>query len=321
MNKHVTDSDIDKLKSQIDSWYVALPDIEDIPPIPPVVQGWSSGAFTMHKSSLFDAFSAMRGKVLNHSSMFAARETTTSLENTWWMQRQYTGDVPEISIGLPMATNGQSVAQDLSSSMNKIANAMKADGRLFYIRLGWEMNLSGWAWKVTDSNLNQWRTRWSQYYDIFKNVVGNKAQVGFNPNIGVNQSGLSGSINKAFVVGKVDWCGPDAYDCWPAFTTDTNVGTQLNRDQGLKWWGENAKAHGVKLALPEWGVASGSAWAGNQGNDNARYITEIRAWCDTYSSNLLFESYFNEQASYLKSDLVLPQNPMSRDRYRQLWGV
>src|SRR5205814_230822 len=105
----------------------------------------------------------------------------------------------------------------------------------------------------SDGNLSQWRSRWSQYYRIFKSALGAKGLVGFNPNIGGNQSGLSGSILRAWVDGEVDWCGPDAYDCWPPFNSDLNVREQFTRDQGLNWWAVAAAGKGVPLCLPEWG--------------------------------------------------------------------
>jgi hypothetical protein len=280
----------------------------------------SSGAYTDHDAAQGSQFATMRNRALKNASMFPTRNGgTAAFENTWWINSA--GSVPEIAVAIPMALDGGSLSTDLSSSMTKIANAMKADGRLYYVRLGWEMNLPAWAWKVTNSNLTQWRSRYSQYYDIFKSICGAKALVGFNPNDGANQSGLTGSIMQAWVDGKVDWAGPDNYDWYAGFTSDASVANHLTKDQGMNWWITQCEAKSVPLAVPEWGLSSGTSAGSNGGGDNPRYFTEINRWLQAAKDqgvNVLFESYFNETQSYLLSDLI-GNNPNGRARYRSLW--
>lgn len=301
---------------------------DPIPPVtPPGTTGsvtWPSGAFTVNDAAQLTAMGAWRGRPMTVGAAFTSRESPAALESMWWLEEQHMPKGLPVAIGIPMALAG-GLGQDLSSSMAKIAAAMKADGRLFWIRLGWEMNLPQWAWHVNDSNLAQWRSRWSQYYAIFKKALGDKGQVGFNPNVGGNQSGLSGSILRAWVDGQVDWCGPDAYDCWPAFTSDAAVAEQLTRDQGLNWWAKTAVAKGVPLCLPECGVSSGAQWAGHQGGDNPRYVTEISKWllaANKQGKGVGFDAWFNEPASYVASAIYPPNlNPRAGAQYKTLWSA
>lgn len=283
------------------------------PPADPIT--WASGAFTDHDPSVLAAMGTWRGRAMGVATVYPSRGGTAALENTWWIGAA--GAAPAIAVGVPMALDGGSIATDLSSSLTKMAAAMKADGRQYYIRLGWEMNLGGWAWKVTDANLPQWRSRWSQYYAIFKNALGAKGLVGFNPNGGGDQSGISGGVLRAWVDGQVDWCGPDQYDCYPPFSTDANVAIQHAKTGGLDFWASTARAKGVRLAVPEWGVSSGTQWAPYAGGDNPRYVTEMIAWMEANADIMAFDSYFNEPAAYVASAIYpASTNPKAAAAYQ-----
>jgi hypothetical protein len=203
-----------------------------------------------------------------------------------------------------------------------MAQALKADGRTAVIRLGWEMNLDGWAWKCTEANLAQWRRRWSQYYDLFKGILGDKALIGLNPNVGPSQTGMKGDwVELMWVSGKVDWCGPDTYDCWEPFTSQANIDTQWNREFGWKWWSAKAIAKKIPLAIPEWGVSSGYQWAGHRGNDNPRFITEMSKFLKYHQDQggtVLLDGYFHDSESYLLSDFKT--NPKAGAEYNRLFG-
>jgi hypothetical protein len=269
------------------------------------------------------AFQTWRGLPLDHLAVFPTRNGgPTGLANTWFIPPKDLGTA--ISIALPMAYEEGSLNDDLTVPFTSIANALKADGRLMYLRLGWEFNIPWTEWQATDGNLTQWRNRYSQYYSLFKNILGVKALIGLNPNVGNQQTGISGEwVSKVWVDGKVDWVGIDAYDCWEPFTTQANIDDQLNRTYGLRWWSNLAISKKLPLALPEWGVSSGYQWAGHQGNDNPTYITEIDKFLKEHQSKggtVLFQSYFSERADYVKSALP-DQNPKAGAKYKTLFGA
>ncbi len=269
-------------------------------PTPTPTGPWLSGAYTQHSASTFSAMSKWRGKPLEIAGVFATYDMAVNdIGNTWYLGSNVVPVGVPVALGMPMCVKGGVVSQDLSVQMLAAAKAIKARGVVTYVRLGWEMNIDQ-PWKVTDANLVTWRSRWATYYDVFKSTAGVLAQVGFNGNIGPNQSGLSGSLEKAMVVGCVDWVGPDAYDCWPPFNSDANVKQQHLATQGLDWWADLAKRWNVPLCLPEWGGSAGTQWAGHSGGDNPRYPTEIKKWLSAQPS-VGFDCYFNEPQSYVDS--------------------
>jgi hypothetical protein len=306
------------------------PEEPEAPPEEPPVEGdlvtWESGAFLMHNATHVSGFATYRDRPPQVICVFTSRESQAQIANTWWLGPSYipAGYTGAIALGLPMCADNQTVSANISSEVAAIANAVRDYGdNVLHARLGWEMNLH-WAWKVTDANLSLWRSRWSTYHDILKSILGSQVQVVFNPNIGPNQSGLSGSIEQAWVNGKVDAAGPDSYDCWPPFTNTSNINYQLDTTYYLRWWANLCRAKDVPLCLPEWGVSSGTQWAGNCGNDNALYIETMFDYFREVDDVLGWEAYFNETAGYLESDIFRPSgsvsNPLASAKYAELWA-
>jgi hypothetical protein len=282
---------------------------------------WSSGAYTEYDEARLAQLGAFRGMPMDHASMFPTRdEGVDGIANPWYIEKAGKA-VPRIMIGMPMAPNGGSLADDLTPAIKVMIANHKADGRPLDVRLGWEFNLPGGedrAFSVTDANLPQWRDRFKQYADLFLSGLGtNMCRIFFNPNGGPNQSGLSGSIERAYVEGYAQGAGPDEYDSWGAWTSDASVANHLNRDQGLEWWADFCTRHGIGLVIPEWGL-----WRADQqgGGDNPRYITEMRAFMDRKRALMLLDSYFDERGDYLRSDL-LEQNPRAGAEYKRLWSA
>lgn len=289
------------------------------------VLGVNSGVYMPGNSAtLASRFATYRGRALGNMSVFPTRDQgTAGLADTSFIPPAATAD--SLAVAMPMTLTD--LTDDLTAPATTLANAFKTDGRPVYLRLGWEMNLPEWPWAVTDnpattSNLTQWRARWSQLYDLFKTILGDQVQIGLNPNIGPAQTDLTGDwLDKIWVTGKVDWVGVDAYDCYPPYTSAANIAEQLDRDYGLRWWSLQARARGVPLALPEWAVASGTQWAGNEGLDNPTYIQTIHDFIAEHiaaGGTFLFESYFHETASYLLSDFT--SNPNAGAKYKALFG-
>jgi hypothetical protein len=242
-------------------------------------------------------------------ALFPTHDNLGELDNTWYLGSAYlpAGWTGDVSLAMPMCDDTHDVTQDISTQITNVANDLAAYTSVnrWFIRLGWEMNLF-WPWAVNDSNLATFRARWSTYTDIFRAALGSKCVMVFNPNIGPPQSGLSSSIDAAFVDGKVDAAGPDIYDCWEPFIDAGDIAQHFTGDQELNWWVDLCEDKGVDLCVPEWGVSSGTQWAGHCGGDNPLYIDTMVGFYKTNSGIMLFESYFNESASYLESDIWVP---------------
>ena len=92
----------------------------------------------------------------------------------------------------------------------------------------------------------------------------------------------------------MDTVGVDSYDMWPPATTSANWNVQLNGTQGLNYWLNFAKAHGKKLAVPEWGnVMPGTIATGDHaGGDDPAYVNDMAGFFQANAANLAWESIF-----------------------------
>ena len=117
-----------------------------------------------------------------------------------------------------------------------------------------------------------------------------------------------------------DILGVDYYDQWEPiynsgqaafrFGTADTFGT-MNYYLGI------VRTKARKLGLGEWGVASGTQWAGHQGGDNPYYINYLMDWLATNAADIEMVSYFEEPASYLKSDITTTAtNPNARTAFQ-----
>ncbi|MBT0770728.1 hypothetical protein KIH74_17420 [Kineosporia sp. J2-2] len=283
---------------------------------------WSSGVHTTgHSLDEARAFAARRGRPLGHFAVFPSRDAgPAGLADTWWLPPRDLGEM--ISVAVPMTYDGGSLADDLSEPLRRMAGALAADGRVCVIRLGWEFNLANWPWHVTEANLPQWRARFAQYASLFRAELGERALVGLNANIGGSQTGMRPDwAERVWMPEHMHWAGPDAYDCYEPYTTDAAVAAHWNGQHGLRWWSDFALAQRVPLALPEWGVASGTQWAGHRGGDNPRYVAEMHAFLRYHverGGTVLLDTYFHEREPYLRSDF--DANPRAGAEYARRWG-
>jgi len=284
---------------------------------------WSSGVHTTgHSIDEARAFADLRGRPIGHFSGFPTRDNgPAGLADMWWMPPPDLGDL--ISVGVPMTYDGGSLADDLSEPLRQMARALKEDGRVCAIRLGWEFNIDNWPWFLSEANLPQWRDRFGQYAGIFHDELGERALVGLNANLGGSQTGMRPDwAERVWMAQSMDWVGVDAYDCFEPYNTEEWITKHWTMQHGLKWWSDFALARSVPFALPEWGVAAGTQWAGHEGGDNPRYITEMHKLLRYHvdrGGTVLLDTYFHDREPYLRS--AFEANPRSGAEYVRLWGI
>jgi hypothetical protein len=197
------------------------------------------------------------------------------------------------------------------------------------VRIDWEMNLPDTGGgqngaQLTSSNLSSWTARFNAVAAGIKhNCPG--ARIDFNPNHGPDQTdGCNGSTNctrQAFqaVKANVDIYGVDTYDTYPPVKADNSGwGMRLNNPNELDDARKYAIANGKTFSVPEWGV-----WCvcnpdpSQKGGDDPKYIEDMVNYFHQYAANMAYETYFNETAPYIVSDLVA-SNPNSRAKYKSL---
>lgn len=312
-----------------DRWYASLPDVKPVPPVePPVVvppkTGWSVGVWAQHDATLaakwFDWIGRGPGRTRSHVTMFVTHKAGISeMTNGWWMERVPTGR--GLSLRVPLVPAGApNLKADLTDTWKIIARQAASIDPNALVCPGWEMNLPGWAHKVTSANADQWRDAWARCYDTMKAEAPGLI-IGFNPNGGdLGQTGID--IRRVMDTIEYDAAGPDQYDCWPGMTGTANTATMFSRPGGLQWWADVTQQMKVPLIVPEWGVSSGDQWKGHTGGDNDRYIGEMFAFFHR-TPHLSHESYFNEPDWYIKSDLFLggkaTSNPKAAAAYQGNW--
>lgn len=124
--------------------------------------------------------------------------------------------------------------------------------------------------------------------------------------------------------------GDDVTDLWGLHYYDVNgqfniqkrwdefyVLTRLGGPQGLGTWFAEAKKHGKKLGVPEWGVWSRSVSAATA--DNPLYIQNIYNAFKANAADLAYENYYNCPVVHrLYPD---SQFPKASALYRKLWSA
>jgi hypothetical protein len=319
------------IANMIDRWYDTLPTAETTPMPPPTVPpktGWNVGVWSQHDRAQAEAWFQWigrgPGRTRSHVTMFVTHDKNeAAMTNDWWTRAPY-GIPPGrgLSLRIPLVPGGDTdLKKDRSATFRTIARQAAAIDPNALICPGWEMNLPGWPHKVTAGNLDAWRAAWTRCYDVMKAEAPGLI-IGFNPNGGdLGQTGVD--IRKAWVEGKVDAAGPDQYDCWPGDLDTATRSQMLDRPGGLQWWADLTKAQRVPLIVPEWGVSSGTQWRGHTGGDSSRYIQFMFDFFKR-TPHLSHESYFNEPAPYVASDIfrvggARPSNPKAGLSYQELW--
>lgn len=105
-----------------------------------------------------------------------------------------------------------------------------------------------------------------------------------------------------------------------AIRTVAERDARFGRDRGLDWWLSFARNHGKPFGLPEWGVSSGTQWAGHAGGDNPFFVRSVYGWLSANRQQVAYEGYVEEPASFVVSALMEPTpNDASRAEYQ--WQV
>jgi len=293
----------------------------------PGASGWRSGmpwAFGVfgHTASKVAAFEAMAGTVMDFVDMHPGWESLIppGFGAGWWYA-PLIGQPYTLHVSCPMY-GPDGVGVDHAAYFAQAAAAVYAAGfRKVWWRLGTEFNLPN-PWTCTDSNYTQWITRFRQASAAIRGATPD-ATILINVNEGNSQS-CSNATTLAVVealAADYDVLSVDYYDQYPPifndsqrdarFGTATTFGT-------INYWLAAARRLGRKFALPEWGVSSGTQWAGNAGGDNPYYINAVFDWLGANADTVSLVSYFEEDLPYLRSDITTTAiNPNARTAFQQ----
>lgn len=293
--------------------------------IRPTLSGlpWYNGVFdnTNASTAKVDAFAAMSTRPIDVVDAHPDWVDLPGGTGKDWWYAAHVGRGYNMQVSAPLVNTSISVSG--ASAWGACAASMVAAGfTKAYYRPGLEMNLSGKPDSCTDANFATWKTRFIEVANAIRAASPN-ARIILCLNEGLGSGALS-TANQAALAADLaayyDVLAVDYYDQWEAILNSTQAAARFGDSTTfgtMNYWLARAQALGKSFALPEWGVSSGSQWAGHTGGDNAFYINYVLDWCATNSATVEFVCYFEEPAAYLKSDITTTAtNPNSRTAYR-----
>ena len=242
----------------------------------------------------------------------------------------FAGFKGRLALGLPMLPSNRAGQWDdiLSGAhddvFRTIARNMKAAGfGDSAVRVGLEANGDWFPWGANASNA-------AQYKAAFRRIVGvmraQAPQLSFWFDTSASANPLPGGSNRLDVFSMlypgddvVDGISMDHYDFYSVVAhnaTEFAAAMRPANGAGLGDAVDFARKHGKGFAVPEWGLHA------QQGaGDNPYFFTGMYGFFQQNKDVLVFEDYFNEDASYIGASIWDPvQNPQSSAVYKQLWG-
>lgn len=275
---------------------------------------WDSGS-NGHEVQQNRDFAQMRGRPLDVLGVAPTRDTWDTLLGDWWLSDD---TIPAdfrgtLNVALPLFPKDGSMEAaangEYDEQWRRMGRLIAAKYPTAYVRPGWEMNIHNWDWSATPENVEQYKEGFRRAAKALKEG-GPKLRIVWNVN-----EGKGNSLRDATLAWPgdehVDIVGLDAYDWHPPYD---EKGWEQHRTKEFGWdyWGDFARRHGKKFALPEWGVIAGNE---NSGGDNPKFIHYAYEWMERNADIMAFETYFDEPAEYCKCALSI--NPNARAAYQE----
>jgi Glycosyl hydrolase family 26 len=186
------------------------------------------------------------------------------------------------------------------------------------VRLGWEFNGTWFYWN-TGANPAAFK---SCYQHVAAAIRSTDPSALMDWTFTAHRSSIPAGGNAYAAYpgdASVDFIGIDPYDMWPASHTDTAWNSQCSGTNGLCGAIAFARAHGKKVGIGEWGVASCNAGGGG---DNSFYITQMYRTLMANAGMIGYEAYFDDPTpgNVCSSIVNGRQNPKAAAAYKALFG-
>lgn len=291
---------------------------------------WSGGSISVER---IEGFGKWRGQPADVVTTYPAYETWDELANSEWHINTFDGFTGRLSYGLPLLPkkDGEGSLGDVADGKydkiwTSIAETFNKHKRTdTFVRIGLEANGTWFPWGATAERAERYKAAWRHVHDVLKKTSPKLVFV-FDITCGKALEGGSGrmdSLNKLYPGDDVvDVVGCDHYDSYTVKSRNESEWKNALRPAkaaGLADVADFARAHGKKLAIPEWGLqASNKDGAG----DNPYFIYSMYGFFQQNKDILAFENYFNEPEEYLGSSIWGPvQHAKGSAEYRKLWSA
>ena len=299
----------------------ALAPANPFPSVPGQVT-WKSGAYpgSTIDTNAITSFATYRGRAADVAEAFQIRDSWDTIAHNSWIIDQYAGFPGKLSIAVPLipADGSTTLAQvatgahdsDFASFAQMLVAAGRGDSD---VRLGWEFNGNFMPWSAWDA---QTFVAAFRHAALAMKSVAPGLTIDYDGNLGVSQCGNDPFGNLYPGDDVVDVIGVDAYDNQWNHVSDASSWEHFHAQPGgLDDWYAFAQQHGKPLSVPEWGLDK------TGGADNPVFMQAMFSWFQSHAAGLAYESYFNEQADYIRSALEGPdENPNAAATYAHLWG-
>ncbi len=312
----------------------STPKIQAVPTIELPGRAWQSGAFTGgYSPDQAVQFGAWRGSPLDTVITYPAYETWAEIESSEWHVSIFKGFAGRLVYGLPLLPSdpGSGTLADVAAGAHDqafaaVAKALVENQRTdSYVRIGLEANGDWFPWGVgkPENTAADFKAAFAHVARLLREQAPGVTIV-FDITCGHVMNGQSDRLDSlnALYPGDdvVDIVGCDHYDRDSTVTRNAKQWDESLRPDkaaGLQDVVDFARAHGKKVAFPEWGLA-GESQKGS--GDNPFYIYEMYAFFTANADLIAFENYFNEPETYLQSAIWgNVQNPLAAAEYAKLW--
>ena len=297
---------------------------------------WSGGGISVDR---IKGFGDWRGQPADLVTTYPAYDTWDELRSSDWHINTFDSFSGRLAYGLPLLPKegDPTLAEVADGSYDdvwaSIADTLVKHNRGdTFVRIGLEANGTWFPWGATADSAEDYKAAWRHVQKVMK-ARAPELVFGFDITCAKALEGGSDrldSLNRLYPGDDVvDVVGCDHYDSYTVKTRNEDEWERALRPPlaaGLADVSDFARAHGKKLAIPEWGLtASGPDEDGKDrdgAGDNPFFIYKMYEYFQTNKDILAYENYFNEPADYLASSIWEPvQHPRASAEYRKLWSA
>jgi hypothetical protein len=284
---------------------------------------WISGAHAGNTVQEYVDFGTWRGRPLDVAHVFPDRtQGWPGIVNPSWPVDMFNGFTGKLLISVPLYPEGQGNNKDCASGAydsewRKLGTFLADRGRPdSIIRLGWGPNDLSHPWHA-DADPSDWIGCFRRAAAAIR-ATDARVRIDWSFNE-LGASYVASGDPYADYPGDayVDFVGLEAYDRFPPATSDATWDAQCNKASGLCTLIAFARAHGKRVGIAEWGIASCGE---DPGGDNPFFIHKM---FETFAANadvLAYEAYFLADDTDVCSTLLNGTNPRSAVEYQALYG-
>ncbi|MBT0767809.1 hypothetical protein KIH74_02660 [Kineosporia sp. J2-2] len=270
--------------------------------------GTEYGVFRQTSADDVASFEEWLGADVSYVVDFSARATWDNIANPDYLLEEWQNTPYRLVYAVPMLPDddtGASVKSgangDYDAYFRTLAqNLVKYGQSDAVLRVGWEFNLTDWAWSTDDSD--SWKSYYRSIVEAMRSVDGANFTFDWNVN---NGSNTYDAVDYYPGDDVVDYVGVDAYDvsgvaypypddcdsaCYVKHQKQAWDESIYGGDRGLEFWSGFAQEHDKQLSIPEWGC-----WArtdGIGGHDDPDYIQRMYDFITDPDNNVAYAAYF-----------------------------